>query len=130
MLNFHWFFDKLNLTGSRAQLYNGLLLIATFFCCRIVWGPIQSYSVFRDVWDAYWNPPLTRAEGIEVPLWLALTYLGSNTILNCLNYYWFGRMIDAVRKRFTPPAGTKPGEKEGTELEAKPELVPATKKYL
>lgn len=35
-----------------------------------------------------------------VPMWLALTYLGSNLILHSLNFYWFGRMIETVRKRF------------------------------
>ncbi|KAF8455283.1 TLC domain-containing protein [Kalaharituber pfeilii] len=129
LLNFHWFFDKLHMTGSRYQLYNGIALISTFFLCRIVWGPIQSYRVFRDVWDAYNNPPMTRQEGIPVPGWLGIAYLGSNGLLNCLNYYWFGRMIDTVRKRFEK----KPGEKvevekvvvEGTEVEVPPveELV-------
>jgi TLC domain len=36
----------------------------------------------------------------SVPMWLALTYLGSNMILHSLNFYWFGRMIETVRKRF------------------------------
>lgn len=112
MLNFHWFFDKLNLTGSKPQLYNGLLLIFTFFSCRIVWGPIQSFRVFRDVLDAYKNPPRTLEEGVPVPLWLALVYLGSNAVLNFLNYYWFGRMIDAVRKRFAAPRSVKKVKKE------------------
>ena len=35
-----------------------------------------------------------------IPMWLALTYLGSNLILHSLNFYWFGRMIETVRKRF------------------------------
>ena len=35
-----------------------------------------------------------------VPIWLAITYLSSNTILNSLNFYWFGKMIETVRKRF------------------------------
>jgi hypothetical protein len=38
-----------------------------------------------------------------VPLWLAFTYLGSNIVLNTLNFYWFGKMIETVRKRFQPP---------------------------
>lgn len=125
MLNFHWFFDKLNLTGSKYQLYNGLLLISTFFCCRIVWGPIQSFAVFRDVYYAWKNPPLTRAEGVPVPAWLALIYLGSNAILNFLNYYWFGRMIDAVRKRFTPKK-EKSGKVEGKGGEAEVVVVEGT----
>lgn len=36
----------------------------------------------------------------SVPMWLALTYLSSNLILHTLNFYWFGRMIETVRKRF------------------------------
>ena len=41
------------------------------------------------------------AEGTSsVPFWLAMAYLGSNIILHSLNFYWFGRMIETVRKRF------------------------------
>ena len=46
-----------------------------------------------------------------VPVWLAFTYLGSNIILNTLNFYWFGKMIDTVRKRFQPPKETRRKEK-------------------
>jgi hypothetical protein len=35
-----------------------------------------------------------------VPLWLGIVYLTSNLILHTLNFYWFGRMIETVRKRF------------------------------
>ena len=37
-----------------------------------------------------------------VPIWLAFTYLGANVTLNALNFYWFGKMIETVRKRFQP----------------------------
>lgn len=35
-----------------------------------------------------------------VPIWLAVTYLSSNVVLNSLNFYWFGKMIKTVRQRF------------------------------
>ena len=35
-----------------------------------------------------------------IPLWLALLYLGCNLVLNTLNWYWFGKMVETVRKRF------------------------------
>lgn len=105
-LNIHWFCDKLNLTGSKLQWYNGMCLLAAFFMCRIVWGPIQSYYVFCDIFEAVRNPPLTREEGVVVPSWLAFLYLGSNITLNSLNYFWFSKMIDAVTKRFREPAVT------------------------
>ena len=124
-LNFHWFFDKINMTGSRAQLYNGLFLLFTFFWCRLVWGTYQSIRVYQDVWAAIQSPGalVTMAEHTvvateksvnasteimrfsgekTVPIWLACTYLGSNIVLNTLNFYWFGKMIETVRKRFQP----------------------------
>ena len=143
-LNFHWFFDKLDMTGSKPQLYNGLMLLFTFFCCRLVWGTYQSVRVYQDVWRALHRRPAAATihfdalnnttsaaldaatgksaapihDGIMqfageefVPLWLAFTYLGSNVVLNTLNFYWFGKMIDAVRKRFQPPKEQRRKEK-------------------
>ncbi|KAF7933485.1 uncharacterized protein EAE98_000445 [Botrytis deweyae] len=135
-LNFHWFFDKLDMTGSKPQLYNGIALLFTFFCCRLVWGTYQSVRVYQDVWRSMHNQPafsasinidaLTNgtasavdaaaghsaaplkndimrfADDEFIPLWLGFTYLGSNLVLNTLNFYWFGKMIEAVRKRFQP----------------------------
>ncbi|PYI06410.1 DUF887-domain-containing protein [Aspergillus sclerotiicarbonarius CBS 121057] len=51
-LNIHWFLDKVNLTGSKIQWYNGMLLLFTFFSCRLVWGTYQSVAVYRDMWYA------------------------------------------------------------------------------
>ncbi len=42
-----------------------------------------------------------------VPVWLACTYLGSNIVLNTLNFYWFGKMIETVKKRFKPPPSSQ-----------------------
>ncbi|MCJ1371410.1 hypothetical protein MMC20_002625 [Loxospora ochrophaea] len=124
-LNFHWFFDKLNMTGSRPQLYNGLVLLATFFSCRLVWGTYQSVRVYQDVYAALQSPsaltPFSTttttttlpphaneimyfSAHATVPVWLACVYLSSNLVLNSLNFYWFGKMIETVRKRFQPPA--------------------------
>ncbi|KAI9807140.1 MAG: hypothetical protein M1825_005858 [Sarcosagium campestre] len=141
-LNFHWFFDKLNMTGSRAQLYNGIVLLVSFFFCRLLWGTYQSLRVYQDVWAALQSPgpvgslvgvtdaasdPLSSSQSPAtdavlkhafdptntavmrfagpqtVPFWLATTYLASNVVLNTLNFYWFGKMIEAVRKRFRGP---------------------------
>ncbi|MCJ1391273.1 hypothetical protein MMC18_004136 [Xylographa bjoerkii] len=133
-LNIHWFCDKLHLTGSRVQLYNGLVLLATFFSCRLVWGTYQSLRVYQDVWAAIQTPGVLpiltnstttaasadphsgilrfQGDGV-IPVWLACTYLGSNIVLNTLNFYWFGKMIEAVKKRFRPVQR----EKEGVQTE-------------
>lgn len=135
-LNFHWFFDKLDMTGSKPQLYNGIMLLVTFFSCRLVWGTYQSVRVYQDVWQALHHTPaaanihldgynttayagheadlghsaaplhsdIMRFAGEEyVPVWLAIIYLGSNLILNTLNFFWFAKMVETVRKRFQPP---------------------------
>lgn len=136
-LNIHWMCDKLGLTGSKLQLYNGFILIGTFFSCRLVWGTWQSVMVFKDIWAALNNeltmfPASLKAaqnvtlpaqyektmgfvtESSSVPLWLAVVYMGANITLNSLNFYWFVKMIDAVRKRFTPK---KEEKKEKTEVD-------------
>lgn len=114
-LNFHWFFDKLDMTGSLAQLINGLCLLATFFGCRLVWGTYSSVRVYQDMWSALHHQPspssplsasspeiMHYAITEQVPLYLAFLYLGSNLVLNSLNFYWFRKMIDTLRKRFQP----------------------------
>lgn len=133
-LNIHWFCDKLSLTGSSIQLYNGICLILTFAGCRLVWGTYQSVRVFHDIytaWAATADPaapiqPLSSDPGIadrlryvtgpgaqHVPLWLPAAYLTANLVLNTLNWVWFSKMIATIRARFEPPLGTKKVEKDG-----------------
>ncbi|KAJ5763998.1 hypothetical protein N7533_002679 [Penicillium manginii] len=147
-LNIHWFLDKIEMTGSRTQWYNGMLLLSVFFCCRLVWGTWQSVIVYMDMWNALqqtWSAassPLQTPTTVNanvfrpdsgtmcldetcaranaeiarfsdftasgVPTWLVVTYVGSNLILNFLNYFWFSKMVETVLKRFrTPPAPEK-----------------------
>jgi hypothetical protein len=137
-LNIHWFLDKLNMTGSRVQLYNGVALLATFFGGRVLWGNYQSINVYLDVWTAlhtqtfdsqpvsgnstfaHWEniSGLDTRDGfgtMTLPSWLAFAYLGSNTVLNFLNVYWFAKMIQALMKRFQPPHSTLKIEKRSSE---------------
>ncbi|KAF2706948.1 DUF887-domain-containing protein [Pleomassaria siparia CBS 279.74] len=150
-LNIHWFCDKLNMTGTKLQFYNGITLLFTFFSCRLMWGSYQSIRVFYDVYRAFKaghisldgeapqfgklnngttglglsseESEITRfANESSVPIWLAACYLGANFTLNGLNWYWFGKMIETLRKRFDPPFGTR--VPEGAETEKKePVLV-------
>jgi hypothetical protein len=143
-LNVHWFCDKLGMTGSKLQWYNGIVLLATFFGCRLVWGTYQSFQVFQDTWAAMHlnttmpghldaasvmhnlasSPVFTIRDGQmcmgeqtcvaahaevmkfagpgtdAVPLWLAVLYLSCNLLLNSLNFFWFARMVETVKKRF------------------------------
>lgn len=112
-LTMHWLFDKIDMTGSRAQLYNGIALLTTFFCSRVLWGNYQSFLIYRDVWtalhsnavgatDIFRYADVGTEKQLTLPVWLVVVYLGSNTVLNFLNVYWFGKMIQTVRKRFQP----------------------------
>ncbi|KAL2824640.1 TLC domain-containing protein [Aspergillus cavernicola] len=58
-LNIHWFLDKVNMTGSSLQWYNGMALLIVFFCCRLIWGTWQSVIVYMDMFEALkqtWSP--------------------------------------------------------------------------
>ncbi|KAL2069009.1 hypothetical protein VTL71DRAFT_15347 [Oculimacula yallundae] len=109
-LNIHWFFDKMGMTGTRAQLYNGIALLAVFFSCRLVWGAYSSFNIYRDVWNAMHldrsekftgtNEMMQFAGDRSLPTWLVILYLSGHVTLQVLNVFWFGKMIAAVKKRF------------------------------
>ncbi len=142
------------MTGSRPQWYNGILLLGSFFCCRLLWGTYQSLRVYQDCWaalhfsDTQLSPAaagsnmskeVTHPNGIlelmdptggrgelmkynpypeNMPLWLGLTYLGSNMMLNTLNFYWFGKMIETVKKRFRTPKEDAKAKEDGEAVDA------------
>ena len=105
------------MTGSKLQLYNGIILIAMFGLCRLVWGTYQSFNIYSDLWRAVQSLDGSSgsAKGIVreayedegLPIILASVYVASNTLLIVLNYYWFWKMIEAVRKRFVKPEEKK-----------------------
>jgi hypothetical protein len=119
------------MTGSKAQLYNGIALISIFFSCRLIWGTVQSARVWVDMWRAirispdagytaaaHGNTTLGEAaasgsvmalatNATPIPVWLAGAYVASNLVLNVLNWHWFLKMIKALRKRLEPPKEAK-----------------------
>lgn len=88
-LNIHWYLDKFGMTGSRLQIANGLVLLATFFFVRGLWGWYMAYDVFSTLYR--------RRD--EVSWALSGIYFFSNMSLNMLNIYWFAKMIEALQKR-------------------------------
>ncbi|KAL8688299.1 MAG: hypothetical protein Q9218_005759 [Villophora microphyllina] len=97
-LNIHWWLDKAGMTGSTLQLVNGITLLTTFSGSRLVWGTYQNYRMYRDIWRAIGTPG-----DLPVPTWLAMGYVFSTTVLSVLNFYWFGKMVQTVAKRFERP---------------------------
>ncbi|KAF8319414.1 DUF887-domain-containing protein, partial [Clavulina sp. PMI_390] len=93
LLHFHWFFDKLGMTGSLPQLINGVLLLGTFFTARIVYGGYMTVEFFHTM----------QSIQHEIPAVQYYAYFGGNILLNGLNWFWFFKMISALRKRFVAP---------------------------
>lgn len=89
-LNIHWFLDKTGKTGSVLQLLNGIILLATFFCVRCIWGGMMSYDFFVTLNSAY--------DQVSTPY--LIIYGGGNVLLQGLNWFWFTKMIAALAKRF------------------------------
>ena len=135
-LNIHWFCDKLHMTGSKLQFYNGIVLLTSFFLCRLVWGTYQSFLIYSDIYKALTastnlmeleleeSKCVGNASGVghggvascefgELPMWLVSVYLVGNTALSLLNFYWFSQMVKAVRKRFVPKEEEKQSVKKG-----------------
>lgn len=59
----------------------------------------------------------TGPDTSAVPIWLAGVYLVSNLVLNSLNFYWFAKMIETVRKRFQG----KPHDEFANERDKRPQ---------
>lgn len=132
------------MTGSKAQLYNGITLLFTFAGCRLVYGTMQSAFVYYDMWRAIRHSPdagyaaaaksnstlsdpdnnvmAFAKDAAPIPLWLAALYVASNVTLNTLNWHWFFKMIAAVRKRFEPAKE----EKEKLLVDGKPAAAAVT----
>jgi hypothetical protein len=94
-LNVHWFATHLpaGLVPSWIVTINGLFLMLTFFSARIAWGFYQAFYFALEVFS-------TKNLKV-VPLWLPVTIVASNVLLNILNIYWFNKMVRLATKRFS-----------------------------
>ncbi|RUS22129.1 TLC domain-containing protein [Endogone sp. FLAS-F59071] len=112
-LNINWFLDKLGMTGSPAQIVNGIFLLLTFFWVRLVFGFYMSYRTYVDV----------SAVIDRVPTFHCVVYGVANVVLNFLNVYWFGLMIKSLSRRFK----SAPPKSNGEEVEA---LLPVNGQFV
>jgi hypothetical protein len=96
------FLHQVGLTGSKAQLYNGVLFTAVFFFCRIIFGWYASYVWYLDIWSCLKlvrNPGDTKFPvtpfGVndQFPSWVVAIYVLSNVTLNTLNVIWLSQMV-------------------------------------
>ena len=78
-----------------------------------MWGTWQSVSMWRDLWVLGKSP----GAGLPVPAWLAGVYVGSTALLAGLNFWWFGKMVQALRKRFVGGRGGGEGRNKDVKRE-------------
>lgn len=108
-VNVNWFASKLpaGTISNRTFLVNGILLLFTFFSVRILWGFYAVTLVARDMW-AVWN---------NNPIFLPLTILGLNIILDTLNVFWFQKMIKIAIKKAKGGNNARAVAKETAKME-------------
>jgi len=97
-LNLNWFFERSYLKGTKVQLINGLALLASFFSARLLYGTYMSYNFYTTI--------IYNRDDIPTPLFW--TYTFGNLLLNGLNWFWFSKMVNSVRRRFSTHASTTP----------------------
>lgn len=79
------------------------------FVLRVPSGQLKTYSTNELLRIARDREGQSTAFNYEhfTPVWIPIVYLLSNLVLNSLNIFWFGKMIQTIRTRFEPPWGTK-----------------------
>ncbi|KAK9456745.1 TLC domain-containing protein [Dipodascopsis uninucleata] len=95
-LNVYWFSNHLpaGTIPETIQTINGVCLLITFFFARIVSG---FYHVCLLAFDMY-------AVRDKMSWYLPLIVLTSNVSLDCLNIFWFSKMIRTVMNRAAGPS--------------------------
>lgn len=90
-------------SGSRRQLVNGVVLLATFFGVRLIYGNLIALDFFQTL-----SGPGPRA---LLPAYYPEIYKTAMATLSGLNLFWFYKMVKSVVKRFTGPEVGAKGNK-------------------
>ncbi|KAI9606466.1 hypothetical protein KEM48_001832 [Puccinia striiformis f. sp. tritici PST-130] len=108
-LNPHWFFDKIGMSGSKAQLYNGVALLLVFFFS--VLGNYTSYQLFA----------LSFEDGVSQKAGSRLlnTIRVLDLLLSGLNIFWFYQMISSVLNRFSTKSTTRSSKSDTNKIKQK-----------
>ena len=92
----------MEMKDSPLYIVNGLLLIIVFGSVRIVFGVTASLL--------FWSDTLAAMGRLPVPIYL--WYMTSNICLNCLNFFWFYKIIRAAMKVMSTKSSGKQARKE------------------
>ncbi|ODQ65895.1 DUF887-domain-containing protein [Nadsonia fulvescens var. elongata DSM 6958] len=104
-VNNHWFFNHVP-TGTVAEWVknaNGIILMLMFLFVRLGFGNYQSYNVAKDLFQ----PHLLK----QFPVWLPVSIMSCNVVLNLLNIFWFSKMNKALVKKIKGQSDLGAGKK-------------------
>lgn len=90
-VNINWFASHLpeGTISNTVVMINGVLLLVVFFMVRLVWGVYAVWVVAHDM----------VAVGLDMNLFLPLSILPLNIMLNALNLYWFYKMLKIAKRK-------------------------------
>ncbi|KAK9712660.1 hypothetical protein K7432_006989 [Basidiobolus ranarum] len=92
-LNVQWFMDKLGFEGSLGQKVNSVILLATFFIVRIIYGFWSLYYLIVDIL------PVAHS----IPLHLLTLFGAALGCLHLLNVIWLCKIFLRVKKIHSEP---------------------------
>jgi hypothetical protein len=93
-VNIRWILYAIGMKNTRRYKINGLLMTISFFVCRILAMPFYWYYVAKN----YSLPEFKTVPKQMVVFWLLLPAL-----LDCLNLFWFHKMVNGIIKALKTP---------------------------
>uniref|UniRef100_H2YN31 TLC domain-containing protein n=1 Tax=Ciona savignyi TaxID=51511 RepID=H2YN31_CIOSA len=87
-VNTRWVLDACGMKLSKYYVYNGWAMVLTFLCCRILIMPYGYYVVLI----------LRYTEGFKRLGKLVVICMLPAALIDCMNLYWFGRMMKGLFK--------------------------------
>ncbi|KAK0609681.1 TLC domain-containing protein, partial [Bombardia bombarda] len=128
-VNIHWFLNKTGRAGSLLQVVNGIILVITFACCRLLWGAYMTTTFFGDVWTALQAPGPSStiyrlAKGPPLMLehraewWVGASFMCTHAVVMGLSAFWFAKMVRTMRGHIKS-RGTETEEKKKEKKEKK-----------
>lgn len=91
------------------QMINGVVLVVTFGCCRLLWGSYLTLAFAADAWTAlqarksswtqYDFSPTQKPLILEhqAVWWLSTMVMLSNAVVMALSAFWFTKMIALIK---------------------------------
>jgi len=91
-VNLRWMLYSLNMKSGKLYLYNGLMLMAVFFLCRILAMPVFYYKMYQTVNTSVYKAALP---GFEHYVWISMSMA-----VDVLNLIWFRKIATGALKYF------------------------------